>query len=97
MLQTTSGVIMASKTTLKTKLLSEYKNTCWAIGYWQRRFDLATTPEQQKYCSEGLQRNEKLKPGLELALSLAGIQISITDWHDAMVEGVTHVNEIYGQ
>lgn len=88
---------MTSRTTLKAKLFNEYKNTCWAIGYWQRRFDLATTPEQQAYCSEGLQRNEKLKPGLELALSLAGVQVSTPDWYESMAEGVAHVNEIYGQ
>jgi hypothetical protein len=63
--------------TIKTdKLINQYEQICWALGYWQRRLELSTSLEQTKYCQAGLDRNEQSLPGWLEVMSLIGMSIS---------------------
>lgn len=63
--------------TIKTdKLINQYEQICWALGYWQRRLELSTSLEQTKYCQAGLDRNEQNLPGWSEVMSVIGMSIS---------------------
>jgi len=63
--------------TIKTdKLINQYEQICWALGYWQRRLELSTSLEQTKYCQSGLDRNEQNLPGWSEVMSVIGMGIS---------------------
>lgn len=83
---------MSERQTAKIKIVAEYKNVLWAIGYWQRRLDLSVSLDETKYSREGLERNEKLKPGLEKALSLMGVDHDPYLTYELMSAGVLSAN-----
>ena len=83
---------MSERQTAKVKIFNEYKDVLWAIGYWQRRLELSVSLDETKYCREGLERNEKLKPGLEKALSLMGVSHDSYLTCELMSEGVSSAN-----
>lgn len=86
---------MSERQTAKVKIATEYKNVLWAIGYWQRRLDLSVSLDETKYCRDGLERNEKLKPGLEKALSLMGVPHDTLLIFQLMSAGVLSANTHY--
>lgn len=62
--------------TIKTdKLIHQFEHVCWALGYWQRRIELSTSLEKTQYCMQGLQRNEKLLPGILEVMALIKMPI----------------------
>lgn len=83
---------MNERQTAKVKIVAEYKDVLWAIGYWQRRLELSVSLDETKYCREGLERNEKLKPGLEKALALMGVPHDPYLTFELMSAGVLSAN-----